>query len=369
MSCKSMRKTFLSILALSLALVLFFNVSAMAGSELKCNGELPGGYTFSGPEEITVHISLTNTGDEDFPGPVVLFYPDRTPVKEFGSRFLAAKSTQEWEGTWQLTEDELSEGIVAFYVNYPYKDENTGEITTKTKKLKFKISYTGSESDPDAIPENMQHLADVLDDSDELPVPDQEPSARPFENFTLRNSIHFGESPAGVKGKETLSLSSEDENGLVYRGTVASYEGTVEFIFSGTDGLTDMCYEIAESGNSFSHESIYDSLKAGLVKKYGDPLALPDGKLHPVHGKAYEKVFAEITASLASSVKSAKIVNYDEWLLEFDDCAVKIDLIDSCSGAVNDMEYRVLLSYHFASGEEINKIPEEDRTEAIDKDI
>ena len=96
---------------------------------------------------------------------------------------------------------------------------------------------------------------------------------------------------------------------------------------------------------------------------------MPDGKLHPVHGKAYEKVFAEITASLASSVKSAKIVNYDEWLLEFDDCAVKIDLIDFCSGAVNDMKYRILLSYHFASGEEINKIPEEDRTEAIDKDI
>ena len=369
MFCKSMRKTSLSILVLSLALVLFFNVSAMAGSELKCNGELPGGYTFSGPEEITVHISLTNTGDEDFPGPVVLFYPDRTPVKEFGSRYLVAGSTQEWEGTWQLTEDELSEGFVIFYVNYPYKDENTGEITTKAKRLKFRISLEGGESGPDVVPENMQRLTDILDDSDELPVPAETLPARPFEGFTLRNGIHFGESPSDVKSRETLSLSSEDENTLVYKGTVASYDGTVEFTFGETGGLTDMCYEIGESGNSSSHESIYDSLKAGLVKKYGDPLALPDGKPHPVHGKAYEKVFAEITASLASSVKSAKIVNYDEWLLEFDDCAVKIDLIDSCSGAVNDMEYRVLLSYHFASGEEINKIPEEDRTEAIDKDI
>ena len=50
MFCKSIKGNFLSILVLSLALVLFFNASALAGSELKCNGELPGGYTFSGPD-------------------------------------------------------------------------------------------------------------------------------------------------------------------------------------------------------------------------------------------------------------------------------------------------------------------------------
>ena len=138
-------RRFLLVLALGLILAVLFAVPATAGSLLECKGELPGGYSFTGPEEITVSIDVRNAGDEDFPGPVELYYPDLTQVEEFGSPTLAAGSSRNWEGTWKVTQKELEEGLIAFYVRYPVKDEATGEITSKAKKLKFTISYSGAE--------------------------------------------------------------------------------------------------------------------------------------------------------------------------------------------------------------------------------
>ena len=132
-------------LALGLALVLLLTVSASAASQLECKGELPGGYSFTGPAEITVNIDVRNAGDEDMPGPVKLYYPNLEQVEEFGSPTLAAGSSRTWEGTWQVTQAELNAGAIDFYVYYPSKDEATGELKNKAKKLSFKISYTGSE--------------------------------------------------------------------------------------------------------------------------------------------------------------------------------------------------------------------------------
>ena len=142
-------RRFLLILALGLVLALLFAASAAAGSLLECKGELPGGYNFTGPEEITVSIDVRNAGDEDFPGAVELYYPDLTQVEEFGSPTLAAGSSRNWEGKWKVTQKELEEGVIAFYVRYPVKDEATGELTTKAKKLSFKINYAGAEPELD----------------------------------------------------------------------------------------------------------------------------------------------------------------------------------------------------------------------------
>ena len=143
---KMNKRRFLPVLALGMILALLFAVSgSAAGSLLECKGELPGGYTFTGPEEITVSIDVRNAGDEDFPGPVELYYPDLTQVEEFGSPTLAAGSSRNWEGKWKVTQKELEEGVIAFYVRYPVKDETTGELAAKAKKLSFKISYSGAE--------------------------------------------------------------------------------------------------------------------------------------------------------------------------------------------------------------------------------
>ena len=137
------------LLALALVLVLLFTVSATAASQLECKGELPGGYSFTGPTEVTVSIDVRNAGDEDMPGPVKLYYPNLEQVEDFGSPTLAAGSSRNWEGTWNVTQAELNAGAIDFYVYYPVKDEATGELKNKAKKLSFKISYTGSEPELD----------------------------------------------------------------------------------------------------------------------------------------------------------------------------------------------------------------------------
>ena len=142
---RKMKKRFLLVLALGLMLVLCFAASAVAASQLDCKGELPGGYSFTAPEEITVRIDVRNAGDEDMPGPVKLLYPNLEQVEEFGSPTLAAGSNRNWEGTWQVTQQELEAGEINFYVYYPVKNEETGELENKGKKLSFKISYAGAE--------------------------------------------------------------------------------------------------------------------------------------------------------------------------------------------------------------------------------
>lgn len=138
------KRNLLLALALGLMLVLLFAVPATAASQLECKGELPGGYSFTEPTEITVSIVVSNSGDEEMPGPVKLYYPSLEQVEEFGSPTLAAGSSRNWEGTWKVSQAELNAGEIDFYVYYPVKDEN-GELKNKAKKLSFKISYTGSE--------------------------------------------------------------------------------------------------------------------------------------------------------------------------------------------------------------------------------
>ncbi len=128
-----------------LAIALFCIGIAMADPQLECQGELPGGYAFTGPEEITVRITVSNIGDENMPGPLYLLNSDLEPVEEFGSPVLAAGSSRTWEGTWNMTQQELEAGEINFYVYYPMMNKETGELDNKGKKLSFKIVYTDSE--------------------------------------------------------------------------------------------------------------------------------------------------------------------------------------------------------------------------------
>ena len=93
-------------MAAALVLVMIAAVSAAADSILDIKADIPGGNTFTGPQEITVTIEVSNAGDEEMPGPVKLYYPNKKQVEEFGAPVLAAGSSRSWEGTWNLTQDQ-----------------------------------------------------------------------------------------------------------------------------------------------------------------------------------------------------------------------------------------------------------------------
>ena len=140
-----MKKRLLPALVLALVLVLIAVVSAAADSVLDIKADIPGGNTFTGPQEITVTIEVSNSGEEEMPGPVKLYYPNKKQVEEFGAPVLAAGSSRSWEGTWNLTQEELETGYVEFFVSYSVKDAETGEVTTKAKAFRYPITYSGSE--------------------------------------------------------------------------------------------------------------------------------------------------------------------------------------------------------------------------------
>lgn len=139
------KKRFFLGLVLGLVLALVFAASAMAAGTLEYKGAAQGNATLSGPGELTFSITVSNAGDEDMPGPVKLYYPDMTPVEEFGSPTLAAGNSKSWEGTWNVTQKELESGFVGFIVERTEVDPETGELTTKMARLKLPITYAGAE--------------------------------------------------------------------------------------------------------------------------------------------------------------------------------------------------------------------------------
>ena len=242
------KRRFLLVLGLGVVLALLFAVSATAGSLLECKGELIGGYSFTGPAETTVSIDVRNAGDEDFPGPVELYYPDLTQVEEFGSPTLAAGSSRNWEGTWNITQKELEEGAISFYVRYPVKDEATGEISTKAKKLKFAISYSGAEPE---LSIQRSFLPVIASKNQEVSV-----------TYEITNS--GAAEVTGVTIKENADIATT-------AGAIKSIAPgeTKKFVFTAKMGTKDLTSEATitykAGGKSYTEKVEADTIKYGTM--------------------------------------------------------------------------------------------------------
>ncbi len=241
-------RRFWLVLGLGVLLALLFAVSATAGSLLECKGELIGGYSFTGPAETTVSIDVRNAGDEDFPGPVELYYPDLTPVEEFGSPTLAAGSSRNWEGTWNITQKELEEGAISFYVRYPVKDEATGEVSTKAKKLKFAISYSGAEPE---LTIQRSFLPEIASKNQEVSV-----------IYEITNS--GAAEVTGVTIKESANIANT-------AGAIKSITPgeTKKFVFTAKMGTKDLTSEATitykAGGKSYTEKVEADAIKYGTM--------------------------------------------------------------------------------------------------------
>ena len=131
-------------LALALLLALLCASSAMADDDPINVSMALSKNTFSGPEEITVSISISNVGESDLPGPVTLFYPSGKQVEEFGAPVLTVGTVKSWTGKWKVTQAELEAGRITFKVKYSlYNDD--GVLYNKTKGFTKTIIYTQAE--------------------------------------------------------------------------------------------------------------------------------------------------------------------------------------------------------------------------------
>ena len=142
------RKRLFLALALGIALVLLCVSAALADDPIKVSMELSK-YKFSGPENITVSITVTNIGDGDMPAPVTLYYPDGKKIEEFGSPTLSVGASKRWTGDWKVTRAQLEAGKIAFKISYAYyegsDDEADPQLVKKGKNFSKKITYTGAD--------------------------------------------------------------------------------------------------------------------------------------------------------------------------------------------------------------------------------
>lgn len=99
--------------------------------------------TFTGPQTINVSIQVSNTSDAEMPGAVTLYDPAGNQIEAFGSPTLAVGASKTWEGTWDVTEEQLVAGKITFKLRYPvYNDEGT--LVNKTRSFTKTITYEGA---------------------------------------------------------------------------------------------------------------------------------------------------------------------------------------------------------------------------------
>ena len=142
------RKRLFLILALAIAFVLLCASAALAEDPIKVSMELSK-YKFSGPEVITVSITVTNIGDGDMPAPVKLYYPSGKQIEEFGEPILSVGASKRWTGDWKVTRDQLESGRVAFKISYAYyegsDDDENPQLVKRGKNFSKRITYTGAD--------------------------------------------------------------------------------------------------------------------------------------------------------------------------------------------------------------------------------
>lgn len=144
----AMKKRILVLVALMALFVLGLTSAAMA-AESPISMKIGLSATrFSGPAEVTVNISVSNTTDEDMPGPLALYYPtDNTGkmkmISEFGKPTLSAGQTKTWTGTWMVTEEQIKSGKVIFGIQYSYLAED-GSVALKAESFYCPIEDAGA---------------------------------------------------------------------------------------------------------------------------------------------------------------------------------------------------------------------------------
>ena len=168
------------------------------------------------------------------------------------------------------------------------------------------------------------------------------------EPFTMSNGIQFGDSPATVKQKETLSYEKTEDGALVFSGTFLGYECEVKYYFE-NNGLVDVLYEFNSNRELSDANEQYSKIKDHIIQQYGEPMDNPDGTLYKVFGKAFEQAFNMIKAAQVFGEPSDK-VTYNEWLYESGTSQTKIDTFEyygSVSFQGSTIYYYInLLSYH-----------------------
>ncbi|HPS82167.1 MAG TPA: hypothetical protein PLP25_09975, partial [Candidatus Limiplasma sp.] len=141
------RKLFVAVLLALLTFVL--SSAALAATDpITCSMEVSPS-NLAEPGEVTVTITISNSGDTDMQDPLTLYSPTSEVVTDFGdngSVTLKAGEVKTWTGKWNVNQRTLDNGQIVYFVKYNiYKDN--GEKTSQSQPIRGVLNATEAKSD------------------------------------------------------------------------------------------------------------------------------------------------------------------------------------------------------------------------------
>lgn len=139
----------LLVAALLLFTALLLGGMALAATDpITCSMEVSPA-SLSEPGEVTVTITISNSGDTDMKDPLTLYSPTSEIVTDFGDKgsvTLKAGEVKTWSGKWTVNQRTLDNGQIVYFIKYfIYKD--SGEKVAQSQPIRGKINATESKTD------------------------------------------------------------------------------------------------------------------------------------------------------------------------------------------------------------------------------
>jgi len=136
-----MKKRLLAFALLLTAILAFCAFSLAATTDpIVCTMEVSPS-SLSEPGDVTITITISNSGDTDMEKPLTLFDPTSQVVTGFGddgSVTLKAGETKVWTGTWSVNQRTLENGQIVFFAKYTIVDED-GNSKSQSQPIRGEI--------------------------------------------------------------------------------------------------------------------------------------------------------------------------------------------------------------------------------------
>lgn len=192
------------------------------------------------------------------------------------------------------------------------------------------------------------------------------------DDFSIRNDIHFGDSIETVKEKEVLGFCYEsptsDEDGLMGLmsniGTIAGIDDSQVTYYFYDNELCEIDYGLDTTERNLNTlKSNYNDIYDGLIRKYGKPL-YNDSKKEGKH-EILTNVSTYVNSWLGISYSA---LDYNEWVKEYDNYNIKIDLSCTYKPTDNGIESAcIYVGYKYFTDETIQEIQEKDKIKQEEK--
>ncbi len=144
----NMKRKLLVAALLLAAAILMGGVALAADDPIVCSMEVSPS-SLAAPGDVTVTITVSNSGDTDMKDPLTLYSPTSEIVSDFGDKgsvTLKAGEVKTWTGTWAVNQRTLDNGQIVFFVKYfLYKDN--GEKEAQSQPIRGKLNVTEAKTD------------------------------------------------------------------------------------------------------------------------------------------------------------------------------------------------------------------------------